>query len=554
MTRKSFLFFALCSVVLLTPSGVSHAQVGNAAPQKCTITANPPSIVLGQTVLVDWVGTNVASGTISYIGPVSAVGHVYLTPPYVGVIIFSGTFTSPQGKVTCSASVSVTARSASAPPSIYQPGGTYPGGAYSPGDTYTAPPSQTPTTQPTTPTGYTAPTQYNTPTQYKSNSFNTGSFPGAAQNTATNPVSVTTGNTSNTITEGIVPCGNSSSYINATECNLCDFGTLLQRLMGYLVFITFPVAVAVFAFAGFLYFTSTGNPAQIKRARKLFKDIFLGLLLVLSAFLIVQTILNALSGNNFFQQNWATLPCVDKPHTDPNARPRDNTFGSLLAQLVTNVSTNIDNAVYNSTGVNLRLGSGQTTDIKVIGADGQSHTVTFNATQSDVNLAQLYQKVDTQYGTMIDQACASSPVPSCGVAVRALIGAESSGNANTGCNSAGACGLMQLLSSNGGRACDTSNTDCISNQINTGVRQLGATYTKVGNITDTFAGYNGGVSSAVGTSPSGLTPPLAPSQDCPGLLAWQCASNPGGLKETQGYVASICRSMSLGTASKTGCN
>ena len=66
-----------------------------------------------------------------------------------------------------------------------------------------------------------------------------------------------------------------------------------------------------------------------------------------------------------------------------------------------------------------------------------------------------------------------------------------------------------------------------------------------GSIPNALAAYNGGQSTAPDGSPTGLRPPLALSNDCPGLLAYQCPINPGGLSETRAYVGNICRTLTL---------
>ena len=82
---------------------------------------------------------------------------------------------------------------------------------------------------------------------------------------------------------------------------------------------------------------------------------------------------------------------------------------------------------------------------------------------------------------------------------------------------------------------------------------LTANYSQFRNIPNALAAYNGGDSTTPGTSPSGKNPAMADSVDCKTpqqLYAWQCPINPGGLVETQIYVANIC---SLLAYEKTSC-
>lgn len=155
------------------------------------------------------------------------------------------------------------------------------------------------------------------------------------------------------------------------------------------------------------------------------------------------------------------------------------------------------------------------------------------------NFKQTYQNVSEKYAPEIKTACAQNgtTIPNCESVVAGVIAAESGGREIVS-SSAGALGIMQLLPSNGGANCNTNS--CVQGQINTGVAQLAQGYNKFGTVPNMLAAYNGGGSVVDGTSPSGRRPAMAESQDCPGLLAWQCDINPGGLSDTKNYVTKIC--------------
>jgi hypothetical protein len=155
------------------------------------------------------------------------------------------------------------------------------------------------------------------------------------------------------------------------------------------------------------------------------------------------------------------------------------------------------------------------------------------------NFKQAYQNVSEKYASQIKTACAQNgaAIPNCESVVAGVIAAESGGREIVS-SPAGALGIMQLLPSNGGANCNTDS--CVQGQINTGVAQLAQGYNKFGTVPNMLAAYNGGGSVVDGTSPSGRRPAMAESQDCPGMLAWQCDVNPGGLSETKNYVTKIC--------------
>jgi len=91
---------------------------------------------------------------------------------------------------------------------------------------------------------------------------------------------------------GIVPCDGAD----------CDFNSLIElanNIIKWMVFIAPFLAGIAFAFAGFYYFTSAGNPQRVKQAHEIFQYTFLGIVIVVAAWLIVKTILLGLSADAY---------------------------------------------------------------------------------------------------------------------------------------------------------------------------------------------------------------------------------------------------------------
>ncbi|MBI2617927.1 hypothetical protein HYW58_00495, partial [Candidatus Kaiserbacteria bacterium] len=79
---------------------------------------------------------------------------------------------------------------------------------------------------------------------------------------------------------GLVPC-------NGPECNICHLTQLAQRFIEFIVRITFIAAALLFAYAGFLFFTGGTSPERITNARKIFTNTFVGIIIVLTSWLVV---------------------------------------------------------------------------------------------------------------------------------------------------------------------------------------------------------------------------------------------------------------------------
>lgn len=82
------------------------------------------------------------------------------------------------------------------------------------------------------------------------------------------------------------------------ECGYEDLIKMINAIIDWVIKVSVPLAALIFAYAGFLYM-STGVKDQKARARQIFKNVFIGFVLVLSAWLIVTTITNKLLNPDF---------------------------------------------------------------------------------------------------------------------------------------------------------------------------------------------------------------------------------------------------------------
>lgn len=87
--------------------------------------------------------------------------------------------------------------------------------------------------------------------------------------------------------EGLVPC-------TGADCHISDLGELVNRIITFLIAISFPLAAVMFAIGGFMLMFSGGNQGKIDTAKSLMKSSVLGLLLILFAYLIIKTLLGVL--------------------------------------------------------------------------------------------------------------------------------------------------------------------------------------------------------------------------------------------------------------------
>ncbi len=126
---------------------------------------------------------------------------------------------------------------------------------------------------------------------------------------------------------GLVPCGvvAFSNYMGATECSFCDLAQLIQNIVNFLIMVSIPISVGMFAWAGILFFTNAANPKGIEHAKKIFSSVFIGFLIALSGWLVVQVILQAVTNTSFYTPtSWSSLSCPDAN------RPRNLSITNVL--------------------------------------------------------------------------------------------------------------------------------------------------------------------------------------------------------------------------------
>lgn len=93
-------------------------------------------------------------------------------------------------------------------------------------------------------------------------------------------------------------------------CGTCELVSVINNIIQFVVQISTLLAVAAFIYAGFLMVTSQGNEGQITRAKGIFTNVVIGLVIILAAFIIVNTVLAGLlkTGSPIYQ--WQTIECV----------------------------------------------------------------------------------------------------------------------------------------------------------------------------------------------------------------------------------------------------
>jgi|SRR3989338_3241251 len=306
-------------------------------------------------------------------------------------------------------------------------------------------------------------------------------------------------------TSGLVPC-------DGPECQVCHVVALGQRLINFFVTIAILLAVGIFAWAGFLMLTSAGNEGQVTKARGMFTNVLIGLVIVLTGWLIIDTVMKYAFEESELETDtritfgpWNELRCVKLPEL------RNPTPG--VGRVTVGGGT--DNVI-SSSGIADRIARTNAYKAQLCGYGKQNG---------------------------VEAQCAH---------LQAIMAIESNG-APGAVSPAGAVGLMQILPSTALRL-DPRGLEGLSPEqiieklkdpdynMKLGVLNYAQDYKYFnGDFEKVTAAFNGGRDAT------------NPSNDCPGLMKWQCVwDSPGcygtsrtdctpntGYNETRNYVTNV---------------
>lgn len=93
----------------------------------------------------------------------------------------------------------------------------------------------------------------------------------------------------------LVPC-------DGADCTFNHLIELIRRVINFLIFkLAVPLAAVSFAVAGVIILTAGGNESKVEQGKEIAWNVVIGLIIALSAWLVVNAILFALSGRSVGQ-------------------------------------------------------------------------------------------------------------------------------------------------------------------------------------------------------------------------------------------------------------
>lgn len=95
--------------------------------------------------------------------------------------------------------------------------------------------------------------------------------------------------------EQIVPC-------NGVDCNVCHLATLAQNILNTAIFLMVFLSAVLFAWAGWEMLTAQGDAEKYGHAKGIFGNVVIGLVIILAAWLVVDTLMYSITGSHLWNK------------------------------------------------------------------------------------------------------------------------------------------------------------------------------------------------------------------------------------------------------------
>jgi hypothetical protein len=116
----------------------------------------------------------------------------------------------------------------------------------------------------------------------------------------------------------------------APYCQMCDLVKMGDNIIRFLISIFAVIAAILLTYAGFLMVTAGGNTSQVSKGKGILLNTVIGLVIMLVAWLAVDTIMKMLAGGQAYGM-WRQIECVYDPS-------RNYTSGATLVEPITFVN------------------------------------------------------------------------------------------------------------------------------------------------------------------------------------------------------------------------
>ncbi|MDO8522487.1 MAG: hypothetical protein Q7S08_04395 [bacterium] len=77
-------------------------------------------------------------------------------------------------------------------------------------------------------------------------------------------------------------------------CTVCDIAKTAQNVLNTAIYIAVFLSAILFAYAGIIYVTNIANHGEITKAKNIFSNVLIGLVIILASWLVIDTLMKIL--------------------------------------------------------------------------------------------------------------------------------------------------------------------------------------------------------------------------------------------------------------------
>ncbi|MDO8552723.1 MAG: hypothetical protein Q7S01_04360 [bacterium] len=92
-------------------------------------------------------------------------------------------------------------------------------------------------------------------------------------------------------TDPIVRC---TGVLGDHPCTVCDIAKTAQNLLNTAIYVAIFLSSGLFAWAGIIYVTNVANHGEINKAKTIFANVIIGLVIIMVSWLVIDTLMKTL--------------------------------------------------------------------------------------------------------------------------------------------------------------------------------------------------------------------------------------------------------------------
>lgn len=186
--------------------------------------------------------------------------------------------------------------------------------------------------------------------------------------------------------QGFVTC-------SGPDCNFCSLVEMANKIIEFLITMTIIIATLMLAYAGFKMVFSQGDPGSLAKAKEYMLNVFIGVLLMLAAWTIVDTLIKVLLKDDAQFGVWNKMQSCGNQFPAGKAKDVFVPVGSHENNLGINMDSYSDGSLISESGINGAPGRAIPVSVGSLGS--------YAGAQFDQGIIDKVKYIDENFGLQV---------------------------------------------------------------------------------------------------------------------------------------------------------